>query len=120
MNSSKVITVLLAFIVLAGIASAGVVMSAGGPGAVNVDCIMAHPDDWIGKQVTVEGVAGDVTDDTFLLWNNCSSSSILVKWAGGQPLCQSCEMVVTGDVGIEKLSNKEQLYIIAEDWKYAG
>jgi len=120
MKRSEIIIALLFFSVVIAIAALGIVISSAGPGTVNVDCIIDNPGEWVGRQVTLEGVVGQTTDEMFMLWNNCRDLSIEVKWAGEPAVSESSKVTVTGKVEVEKLSGDDRLYVVAQDWKYTG
>jgi len=118
MKRHKIIQAFLVINVLLAIGAIGFVMSVGRPNTVNLDCVIGNPDEWMGKKANVEGVVGFVTDDMFILWNTCLDSSITVKCQDEPPACQSCRVVVTGDITTEENFDAERPLILAEDWDY--
>ena len=120
MKRNKIILALLAVCVLLAIGAIGFVISVGGYDTVNLDCIIDNPDEWVGKKVKVEGVVGFKSDDMFILWNACLESSVTVKCEDELPVCESCRVMVTGEVTNIKYFGKERLFVLADEWNYIG
>jgi hypothetical protein len=119
-KSIRVIVALLAICMLSALITVGVVFSAGVTDVLSVDHITGNPDEYIGKQVKVEGIVGLNTDHTFVLWSNLFNSSIVVQCSGAPPEGDSKRVHVTGEVTPRTLFGEERLYIIAEDWEYTS
>ena len=120
MKRNKIILAFLSITVLLATGAIGFVLSVGSPNAVNLDCVISNVDEWMGKKANIEGVVGFTTGDMFILWNTCLDSSVTVKCQDEPPACKSCRVIVTGDVTIEENFDKERVYILAEEWNYAG
>ena len=120
MKRNKIILAFLTITVLLAIGAIGFVMSVGGYDTVNLDCIIDEPDEWVGKKVKVEGVVGFTSDDMFILWNTCLESSVTVKFDSELPACESCRVMVTGEVTTVKYFGKERLFVLADEWNYIG
>jgi hypothetical protein len=120
MKHDNVIKAVMVVGIVAVLATIGVVLSNASTSTINVDCLTDRPEDWIGRKVAVEGVAGLTTEHLFVLWNGCMDSSVVVKWTGEPPDCGACRVTVEGDVGTETLFGKQRLYIIAESWELSG
>lgn len=117
----KVILALLIIAMLACVASVGAIAqsNASETNTANIARIANSPSEWVGQEVTVEGLVGFTMDYQFVLWDDGVTSTIMVKCIGDTPTDGMVYRVrVTGTVGIERLLGHEQAYIFARSWEY--
>ena len=118
MGRNKLVLVILTIVVALIIATVGVVVSGGGTNSIDIAGVAGSPNEWAGKQITLEGVVSLTTDNMFVLWDESYESNIMVKWAGVPSVAGGARVAVTGEIVTEELFGKERLYLIASELRY--
>jgi hypothetical protein len=118
MGRSKLTLILLTIVVVAIIATVGVVVPGGGTQTIDVGSVAGSPEDWAGEQVTVEGVVGLTMDYMFVLCDENYESNIMVKWASASAMGEGARVAVTGYIITEEPYGRERVYLVASELRY--